>query len=589
MDDGSLTRLEQLFPRLDVLSSAARLQLSELLATPFAPPALLGEEIAQLALPRPMADSLRQSIRALIEKGVDPDGLTSIRALRLSDVVPSVGICAGGPADAGCPARLREVLRRNDATTWATLAPLTLEEMARWTNVGPQALASLIGLALAAVLDHGPAPVDDSIEPSVIETAPALVALLLGHERSIGCHGLRVALEGHADGDGPADIRAAAARLLAATDRAGHPRLALLGKAWEAAGDHRDQGLLFHRALRLDQRPAAKELAGALGVSVNRVAQLQARAGQSARVAAGGAAAISTLVADLQTRLGSVCQLAAVDHALGDLALPRHDDPRSALLVWLAGPYQPVSGQAGWVATEPAAFFDDTRRILHEDGGVRRAEDVAADLGAAGLAADDVEEWLAGQPVLVLNDLVVALSGSGPDVAERMLSATGRAMTATELSATAMPTTTLDGRLRRDIRFVRIDRDHFELAEWGGEPFAEPSPAPAELFPGAAAGRRGRSRLRIEVDAAVLRGRIDPVPLAVVEALGVPCGGRRTFTTRFGPVALSHAATQPTRGSMRPVALAVGARAGDTLVLEFDAATGDASVELEPASSSVAG
>jgi len=172
-------------------------------------------------------------------------------------------------------------------------------------------------------------------------------------------------------------------------------------------------------------------------------------------------------------------------------------------------------------------------------------------------------------------------------VAERLLSASGRAMAATELVAAAKAPVTaeaLDTRLRRDARFVRVDEHRFELAEWGSTPFTEPgAPPPAQLFPAA-----GRSQLRIEVDAAVLRGAGDPVPLAVVEALGVPCGGRRTFATRFGPVALSHAATKATRGSVRPVALAAGACVGDALVLDFDAATGDASVELLLASSSAA-
>lgn len=117
-----------------------------------------------------------------------------------------------------------------------------------------------------------------------------------------------------------------------------------------------------------------------------------------------------------------------------------------------------------------------------------------------------------------------------------------------------------------------------------------PAPPTAELLPG---GQRdgaspGRARLRIEVDAAVLRGASDPVPQAVVLALGVPSGGRRTFPTRFGPVALVHTTAQPTRGSVRPVVLAAGARTGDALVLEFDATAGDASVELVLASSSVA-
>jgi len=584
VDDGSPAQLDQLFPRVDVLAVPARLELSELLATAAAVPALLASEIATLAVPHPVSDNVARAVRAVVEKGLGPQALASLQALRLDEVIPPIRTCDGGPLAAGGPVRLRELLKRQGATTWAELAGLTLGEMAMWTNVGPQTLAALVGAAVEAALRSGPAdgheaePVDEPVQDPL--------ALLLRHERAHGAGGLRRALQEHADGDGPPEVCAAAARLLAEADRDVDPRLAPLDAAWKAAGDHRNRGVLVHRALRLDRRTPTRELAQALGLSDCRISEIQTQAGQRVRDAVGGA--LEKLAADLRNRLGEVCRVAAVGDALAALALPSLHDPRSALLVWLAGPYAQVKGHDGWIATDPDVVLGETRRLLHQDGGVRQATHMAADLQAAGIAAEDVEDWLRGQRVTVVDGLVVSLSGSAADVAERLLSATGRAMTATELAETGTATLAgadLDGRLARDARFIRVDRDHFELTEWGGARFVEPPPpAPAQLFPAAT----GRSRLRIEVDAAVLRGATDPVPLAVVEALGVPRGGRRTFTTRFGPVALSHAVAKASRGSVRPVALAAGARAGDALVLDFDAATGDASVELVLASSSAA-
>jgi|GEM_PF-1887750 len=583
MDDGSLTRLDQLFPRLDVLTGPVCLQLSELFATPTSAPAVLAPEIAALPLPGPIPENVSRALRTAIQKGLGSEALAALQALRLDEVVPPIRICEGGPLTVGVPARLREMLGRRGTTTWAELAALPLGEMAMWPNMGRHTLAVLVGAAVEAVLRSAPAG-EHQAEP-VADPGPGALALLLRHERANGGDTLHRAIREHAEGDGPSEVRHAATHLLAAADSEVDPRLVLLDRVWEAAGDHRSRGVLAHRALRLDGRTSIKELAKALDVSDNRISEIHVRAGQRARQAAGEA--LDEPAAELRHRLNPVCRIAAVDEALAALGLPAHHDPRSALLVWLAGPYLPVNGHRGWVATEPATVLADTRRLLREDGGVRQTDDVAHDLQVAGFAAADVDIWLHRQPVTALNGLVVDLTGSAAEVAERLLSATGRAMTAAELVA---PTTApcaadaLDTRLRRDARFVRVDRDHFELAEWGSAPFTEPAaPPPAQLFPAG-----GRSQLRIEVDAAVLRGAGDPVPLAVVEALGVPRGSRRTFATRFGPVALSHAATKATRGSVRPVALAAGARAGDALVLDFDAATGDASVELVLASSSAA-
>lgn len=586
MIDESQGCLGHVFPHVDVLSASVRAELSELLAVPGRIPAVRAQAIGEL--PLPTTDRARRAVRLAIKRGLDASSLATVQALALSDLVPPVRALEGGPV-AGCPARLSRLLSRQGVTTWADLGALTLTEIARWAHVGPQTLVVLVGLAVDAALAPAARPEE---EPHQAEAAA--MALLLQHDRAAGGN-LRRALEEHASSDGPPEVRLAAARLLAAAGGAGDPRLSLLERVWMAAGDHRDRAVLAHRALVLDASTSAKELAANLGISDARVGQIQARAERRALdMAAACGEAVETMATDLRARIGPVARLAAVDDALGALGLPAHDDPRTALLVWLAGPYAPVSGHPTWVATDPADLLAGTRRFLHEDGGVRQLDHVAADLEAAGIAAPDVADWLRAQPAALVDGLVVALSGSPVDVAERILSATGRAMAATDLAATmsrpdAAPS--LENRLGRDPRFVRVDPHRFELAEWGSEAFVNsPPPVATELFPAAGRGRTpaGTSQLRIEVDAAVLRGASHPVPLSVVEALGVPCGGRRSFATRFGPVALTHKPAQPTHGSIRPVALAVGAIEGDTLVLEFDAATGDASVELVVASRSAA-
>ncbi len=585
MGEESQDRLRHLFPQVHTLAPPIRTRLSALLASPGSMPAVLAEELRDL--PLPTEDRGRRELRAVIEKGLGREALAALRTLPLSDVVPPINSCQGGPTAGSCPARTIELLAREKATTWADLSARTLGEIARWPGMGPQTLAGLVGAALDAAMpaSTGETGHDGTAAPGPESDASAL-ALLLHHDTATGGD-LRRAIETHAAGVGPADVRGAAMRLLVAADRAGSPRLALLDRVWHAAGDHTYRALFAHRALRLDRRPAAKDLGAALGLQTNRIGPTQAHAERRARRAA--TPDLDPLVSDLRARLGPACHLRAVDDALTDLGLPPRTDPRSALLVWLAGPYRRVGGREGWIATDPATLIADTRRLLREDGGVRQLDHVTADLDAAGVAAHDVAAWLAAQPAVVVDGLVVAPSRNPADVAERLLSATGRAMSARELAA-LLPqphsATGLGTRLCRDRRFVRVDRDHFELTEWGSKAFTEPKPAPrppTELFP-----RTGRSQLRVEVDAAVLRGASEPVPLHVVEALGLPCGGRRTFTTRFGPVALTHKATQPIRGSMRPVALAAGAAEGDSLLLEFDAATGDASVELVLASSSAA-
>ena len=86
--------------------------------------------------------------------------------------------------------------------------------------------------------------------------------------------------------------------------------------------------------------------------------------------------------------------------------------------------------------------------------------------------------------------------------------------------------------------------------------------------------------LRIAVDRDVLGGGSGPIPTSLAHALGMGRGSRRTFATRYGPVALAYDAEAPTRGSIRPVALAMGAAIGDELAITLYPDGNEADVSL---------
>ena len=101
----------------------------------------------------------------------------------------------------------------------------------------------------------------------------------------------------------------------------------------------------------------------------------------------------------------------------------------------MAGRYRAVAGHPGWIALDPAELTAETRRMLHEDGGVRVVEHVAKELQSLGVATHHVDAWLARQPVRVADGLVVVTTGSPADIAERALHACGRPLSMEEMAA----------------------------------------------------------------------------------------------------------------------------------------------------------
>jgi hypothetical protein len=85
--------------------------------------------------------------------------------------------------------------------------------------------------------------------------------------------------------------------------------------------------------------------------------------------------------------------------------------------------------------------------------------------------------------------------------------------------------------------------------------------------------------LTVEIDAALLRGSSSAVPDALVRALGIGLGQRRTFASRYGPLTISNDGPEPARSPLRPLALGAGAALGDSLAIGLGA-DGDVVVEV---------
>ncbi|MGI8758593.1 MAG: hypothetical protein ACR2K0_04735 [Acidimicrobiales bacterium] len=593
-------RLGEVFSGWDGLGVAARRSLAGLLMVPGRPPPLLAGELAAVALPR-RADELH-SLGAVVEDGLGPEALVPLAGWRFDEVVPAIRGREADIASARWPARLRNLLERNQVSTWAELGELTMADIQSWTDAGPVTLVKLVRRAIDAGVAHlvetspgwseEPAGADDvALVPGHERTTgtAADVALLLGHERTIGTDQLHRSLAQFTGDSHPEAVRAAATRLLAPPVERPGTCLEALTRVLVAAGDERDR-LVFERLTLAPHGPVTgAEVRAALEISVERVRQIRMRAEDRARSFASDLPGpLHQEVEALAGRLGAAAPLAAVDESLASSGLPALPDSRSLLALWLAGPYRGVGGHPGWIATDPAELRAETRRMLGEDGGVRLADQVAKELDVLGLAPELVEHWLAEQPVRRVADVLVDTSGPPADVAERVLSALGRSMTVEELAGWAgggphdAGASALWPVLSRDHRFVRVSADAFELTEWGSARYDElpslfgPS-APAEALDGPAC-----SWLPVEVDGALLAGRNGSVPESLVSRLGMRVGGQRTFASRYGPVTLSYDSGGPTRSPLRHVALASGAAIGDKILIGFPSGPGDALVERVP-------
>jgi hypothetical protein len=359
-----------------------------------------------------------------------------------------------------------------------------------------------------------------------------------------------------------------------------------------AAGDERSRRLFDAASLHHDDR-SFEQLAREEDLSGQRLGQIVRRAESRVREAlAASSGPLPWLVSAAGRRLGAVTSEDVANATLGRLRVS--EPPAAELVLWLAGPYHRVPGCPGWLATDPKLVAARTSACLAADGGIGRLVDVAAELVEVGVRADQLALWLRACGALVIHDVVVSVTGPLADVVERILDAHGAARTSEEIAADiagggrVTDGTALDGAIRGR-RFRHTADGGVLLAAWGEEqrravkrqrrPARKPARAKAPQPDGPASGTR--LWLWVRVDDGVLHGSEAAVPVALAEGLGLAPLTRRTFSSRWGPVTLAYEGPYPTRGSVRAVALAAGARCDDTLLLGFSA-EGDVGVEVRP-------
>ncbi len=564
------------FAGADRLNVAARLRLSGLLAVPGRAPAMLAGQLAELPLPTDAA--ARVAVVATIASALDSSALQAFSAWRLDDLVPALrgrrhdSVVGALSVQAG-----HVLLERVDPVA---VVGLTVGEIARWPGFGRRRVAMAVSAAVAAGIDLLVADaeiIDADVGAETLAAADLtddLITVLVSDARTDGrIRGILVELTGSA----PPDVRLAAGRLLSIPASPVERCVTALDRLLDGVGDQRDRVVFEHGVLPLGPVVTRAELADVVGVGAERVRQLQIRARSRVDTAVADApAVVRELAAHVGERLGAAAPLGAVDDVLASIGLPPLPDSRTRLLVSVAGPYRAVAGHPGWVALDPAELLAETRRMLGEDGGLRLLAHVAKELGALGVEAEHVDSWLAAQPVRVVDGLVVATDDASNDVAERVLHACGRPLTTDEM-AEWLPDgweAAEDLWSSRDRRFVITDADTVALVEWGDGSDGEAALDQPDGKPAVT--------LRIEVGRDDLSGADGVVPLAVAHAIGLARGSRRAFTSRYGPMTVSYESDVPTRSSIRPIALAVGAAVGDEVVVTLYHDDNEAHVSLTP-------
>ncbi|MHB8312156.1 MAG: hypothetical protein ACYDD0_02475 [Candidatus Dormibacteria bacterium] len=419
------------------------------------------------------------------------------------------------------------------------------------------------------------------------------LALLIGFERGLARQPLVEALLEKRRGREPHPVRGASTRLLRLYAPWALDLTAAAAALLTAAGDERAQRRFAAWALPPEPGSRAK-LGAAEGVSPERVRQVVRSAGARIRRAFDEAPGpLSWAVRTLRSQLGGVTTTDLMADLLTELGA--QVTPAAELLPWLAGPYAAVPGRPPWLALEPRRALRLTAECLAADGGVRPMADVENELTGLMINTDQLAPWLAASGAIVVHDLAVVVSGPLVDVVERLLDAHSSPRTVEQISrdlaagGRAADEMGLAAALRSH-RFARTKLGAVCLPGWDEEhrraakraPRRRPAiPARNVKLAGVRSPGPERLWLRVRVDQDVLEGGQAEIPASLAQGLGLAQGGRRTFTSRWGPVSLAHQGSQPTRNSVRAVAMAAGARLNDTLLLGFSP-LGDLALEVLP-------
>ncbi|WP_214327062.1 sigma factor-like helix-turn-helix DNA-binding protein [Nonomuraea sediminis] len=400
-----------------------------------------------------------------------------------------------------------------------------------------------------------------------------------------------------------------------------------------AALDDRQRAIARDR-LYAGQRATLDELAQRFSVTRERIRQIERdlRDHVEAWLGSPEAAALVAHVSWLRGRLGSA--VPADDLAA---AVPWHRGELRTLgiPVWrfvrtLLTGYEQADG---WLVAGGADELREKTRQLFADGPRPLGEAVTM-VTQLGVREDVAERWILAVPQLrVLEQHVVPWPRSINEKAEAVLAVAGRPLSPEEIQERIGEDYSLVGirnQLTADERFMRVDRNKYGLARWGGEEYlgiremiareieraggeasvstivtnltsrydvSESSVRAYSGGPGFERTQRGWIRVagsgdvepyqprkdvsetrrsfrsrdgrwwhRVDVNAEHLRGSGSPLPTGFAAYLGMAPGGQLTAATPSGDVVISWH-NQPTMGSIRNVLADFKAGEGDHVFL----------------------
>jgi hypothetical protein len=241
--------------------------------------------------------------------------------------------------------------------------------------------------------------------------------------------------------------------------------------------------ILERRILAVDEPTTLAALGEELGITRERVRQLERRARQTLEDRLNGDAAAPLLhaAAVLRRQLGPVAELGAdveaceaaviatSTHPINDLELRRE------LLRQRCGPYVEIGGRV-W-SPEARRTLDATQETLARigPGGVLESSMVDGILSALMVEPEQQDAVLESLDLKKIAGSVLRWTGSMSDKAAGALAAVGRPMAMLdlyELVETDRSPRSFANAVQTDKRVMRLGKDRYGLREWGGEEYS---------------------------------------------------------------------------------------------------------------------
>ena len=239
--------------------------------------------------------------------------------------------------------------------------------------------------------------------------------------------------------------------------------------------DRRERQVLLATTLAGEYRRTPAQVGARLALPATQIGRIRGRAEDRLRAAGGSPGLLGWLGDAFRTRLGDLASHGRIEALAERLGL-HPSEPSVRLLVWLAGPYEPIRDASGWRARDPVALRLATQAALDADGGVRPLAEVLTELRRAGFESPELRGWVVSQGVETAG-LLLSRHGTASDLLERVLDAVGHPMTVGEVadlvgSGDLQPLAERFAALGRGRRFQLHPDGRIGLSAWVARPLA---------------------------------------------------------------------------------------------------------------------